>query len=415
MINYEEAIAWIYEKAANYQKIGNEAYKPGFKNILNLMDYYDHPYKLFKSIHIGGTNGKGSVAHMVSSILQENGYKVGLFSSPHLINLTERIKINGLECSQDFILKNIINIKKTKLKFSFFELLTAFAFKYFALNQVDFAIIEVGLGGRLDATNIILPEISAITSIDFDHQDLLGSSLLEIAYEKSGIIKFNRPIVIGENKKHVIDFLNKKAKKKHSKLILPNFLFIKSDLKGEYQIQNQNTSLGIIKELKNLGYKISKKSINNGLKNVIKNTKLRGRWEIISNKPLIIFDAAHNIAGIKKVFKQLLKFNKPIVALMGFVQEKNVKEIINILPIYDIYYIFTKPDIIRGLDPNKYISILEKKKLNYIIIDSLIKSFDKAIKILNLNTILIVTGSIFIVGDLLKKIDKNANFNIKKL
>lgn len=401
-MNYQESIQWLYSQIPHYQKIGNQAYKPGLKTIGKLMEFYGNSHRNFRSIHVAGTNGKGSVSHSVASILQESGYKVGLFTSPHLIHFTERIRINGEECSRNFIHKNILKIKESSLRFSFFELTTAFAFEYFFEQKVDFAIIEVGLGGRLDATNIITPEICAITSIDFDHQDLLGNTLIKIASEKAGIIKCNVPVVIGEKRATLIEYFSQVAKKNNSKLIVPNYPFLETDLKGNYQIQNQNTTLGIIYELELRGVKIKKNSVKKGLKNIIKNTSLRGRWEILSNQPLIICDTAHNPAGIKLVFKQLIDLKLPMFCLLGFVRGKSINEIISLLP-RKSYYVFTQPTVLRGLNPEEYENILLKNNLNYVIIRNIYSAFFEIKRYVEPKNVLFIGGSSFVVADVLEK------------
>lgn len=401
-MDYDTCINWLYSQIPNYQKNGDKDYKPGLVTIKKLMKYYGNPHLNFHSIHIGGTNGKGSVSHMVASILQENGYQVGLFTSPHLMCFTERIKINGEKCSKKFIHENILKFKKSSIKFSFFELTTAFAFEYFSQKKVDFAVIEVGLGGRLDATNIIVPKISAITSINFDHEKLLGNTLIKIAFEKSGIIKPSVPIVIGEKKKELINFFSSISKKLNSKLIIPNYCFLSTDLKGNYQVQNQNTALGIIYELKLMGFQINNDKIKKGLINVIKNTKLRGRWEILSKKPLIICDTAHNPIGIEFVFNQLISLNTPLICLLGFIKGKNINKIISLLP-KNIDYIFTKPTVKKGLNPQNYEHFLIEYNLHYIIINDIYVAFSEAKKKYIYQKILFIGGSTFVVADILKK------------
>lgn len=404
-MKFQKSMDWLYSKIPNYQQNGSKDYKPGLSVINKLMKFYGNPHLNFYNIHIAGTNGKGSVSHMVASILQESGYKVGLFTSPHLLCFTERIRINGKKCSKKFIYDNILKLKNSLIKFSFFELTTAFAFEYFSQNSVDFAVIEVGLGGRLDATNIIIPKISSITSIDFDHEKLLGNNLIQIASEKAGIIKPNIPIVIGEKKKELIHFFSIVAKKLNSKLIIPNYSFLPTDLKGNYQIQNQNTVLGIINELQLMGFKINNDHISQGLNNVVKNTKLRGRWEILSKNPLIICDTAHNPIGIQYVFQQLIYLKRSLICLLGFIKEKNINRMISLLS-KNAYYIFTRPTIQKGLNPIEYQDILIKHKLNYIILDDINIAFYTAIKKINEKKLLFIGGSTFVVSDILKKFYK---------
>ncbi|MCB9202785.1 MAG: bifunctional folylpolyglutamate synthase/dihydrofolate synthase [Flavobacteriales bacterium] len=407
-MNYQESLQWLYSQVPNYQKQGNEAYKPGLRNIHKLMDFYGNPHKKIKTIHIAGTNGKGSTSHSVCSILQEAGYKVGLFTSPHLINFTERIRINGKECGQEFIHREILKLKNTQFDFipSFFELTTAFAFTYFAEQKVDVAVIEVGLGGRLDATNIIIPEITAITSISYDHKELLGDTLEQIAKEKAGIIKQNIPVVIGEKNPQLVEVISTVAKEKEAKIIIPNYTFRESDLKGNYQNQNQNTTLGVIYELKNLGWEISEQEINNGLKNVIKNTNLRGRWEILQENPIVICDTGHNESAFQFIVRQLIEYKKNLHFLLGFVKGKDVNEIISLLP-KNANYTFTQPTIPRALNPNEYEDIIKKYSSKYTINTGIIDAYKTALKNTQQDEILFVGGSSFVVADILEFLENN--------
>jgi dihydrofolate synthase/folylpolyglutamate synthase len=402
-MTYQESLNWLFSQVPNYQNIGNQAYKPGLQNIEKLMDLYGNPHTQFKSIHIAGTNGKGSTSHALASILQEAGYEVGLFTSPHLKNFTERIRINGKECSESFIHENILKIKNSILdNYSFFELTTAFAFEYFAKNKVDIAIIEVGLGGRLDSTNIITPEICGIVSISFDHQDLLGNSLEEIATEKAGIIKQKIPVVIGEEKPNLVSLFKNIANQKEAKMIIPDFDFRPSDLKGFCQVQNQKVVLGIIDELINKGWKISENNISEGLLNIVKNTKLRGRWEILQQNPLIICDTGHNQAGIQQIIQQLQVQNKDVLMVLGFVKGKNIDEILTLLP-KNYTYIFTKPTIFRGISPYEYENLIKNHQLNYKIIEQIDEAYLFVNKEVNYDKLIFIGGSTFVVSDILGK------------
>lgn len=402
-MTYQESINWLFSQIPNYQNTGNDAYKPGLQNIEKLMNFYENPHTQFKSIHIAGTNGKGSTSHALASILQEAGYKVGLFTSPHLKNFTERIRINGKECSESFIYENILKIKNSNLNnYSFFELTTAFAFKYFAENKVDIAIIEVGLGGRLDATNIITPEICGIVSISFDHQELLGNTLEEIATEKAGIIKRKIPVVVGEKNPNLVALFQKISDDKGSKMIIPEYDFMLTDLKGFYQNQNQKVVLGIIYELIKNGWKVNENNISEGLLNVVKNTKLRGRWEILQQNPLIICDTGHNQAGIQQIVHQLQTLNKDVLVLLGFVKGKNIDEILTLLP-KNYTYIFTKPTIFRGISPYEYEHLIKNHQLNYKIIEQIEEAYLFVNKEVNYDKLIFIGGSTFIVSDILEK------------
>ena len=298
-MNYNSTIKWIFSKSPIYQNIGAAAYKKDLKNILKLSKHLNNPYHNFKSIHIAGTNGKGSTAHMISSVLQEANYKVGLYTSPHLVDFRERIKINGKMIEKDFItdfIKDNIDFLNDN-SFSFFEMTVGLAFEYFNKNSIDIAVIEVGMGGRLDSTNIISPQVSVITNISFDHTKFLGNTIEEIAKEKAGIIKEGTAVVIGEKQNNTSDLFIDIAKEKKSEISFADELIedeYDCDLKGVYQKMNIKTSIQTINELVKLGFIISEENIVDGLKNVKMNTGILGRWEIIGKAVLIIYDVAHN-------------------------------------------------------------------------------------------------------------------------
>ncbi|HEX7868863.1 MAG TPA: Mur ligase family protein, partial [Chryseobacterium sp.] len=273
---YLEAVEWLFVQAPNYQIDGEKAYKPGLENITKLCAFFNNPQDKIKCIHIGGTNGKGSTSNMLASVLQESDYKVGLYNSPHLIDFTERIKVNGKNCDKEFVYEFIQKLKKLPgdILPSFFEFTTIMAFEYFAQQNVDVAIIEVGLGGRLDSTNIIKPLITAITNVQLDHQNILGNTIKEIASEKAGIIKANIPIIFGDDNKTVKNIIKAKAANENAPFIDATLLKtgLKSDLKGNYQGKNIKVVLGLIEELRKLNFTIPNKNIENGLLNVHKNT-----------------------------------------------------------------------------------------------------------------------------------------------
>lgn len=403
---YQEAIEWIFIQTPNYQKQGKGAYKPGLGNISRLCDFFGNPQKKLKCIHIGGTNGKGSTSNMLASILQEQGYKVGLYTSPHLIDFTERIKINGQNADKNFIyhfIQKLKNLPKDILP-SFFEFTTIMAFEYFHQQEVDFAIIEVGLGGRLDSTNIISPIITAITNIQHDHQDLLGNSLKEIAYEKAGIIKPHTPIILGEDDILIKQFIQNIAKEKNAPFIDSTLIQtdLPSDLKGKYQRKNIRTVLGIIEELRNLNYSISEENLQKGLLHVHQNTHFIGRWFEFSNSPLTICDTGHNEAGLREVFTQLNEFPHHKHIVLGFVQEKKIDEILNILPQNASYY-FVKPNIFRGRHPKDYENLLQKSKINYKIFEKVNDGYTAAKTDCQVDEMIFIGGSNFVVGEFLEK------------
>lgn len=403
---YQAAIEWLFIQTPNYQNDGKIAYKPGLQNITKLGEFFGNPQDKIKTIHIGGTNGKGSTSNMLASILQEEGYKTGLYNSPHLIDFTERIKINGENCDKEFVYQFIQKLKRLppEIQPSFFEFTTIMAFEYFFQNKVDFAIIEVGLGGRLDSTNIIKPLISAITNIAFDHQDLLGESLSEIAQEKAGIIKENITIVSADENRQVKNIFKNRATELHSKFIDATKIEteLQSDLKGNYQKKNIQLVLALIKELEIIGVDISANSIKKGLLNVQKNTNFIGRWFEFSKNPLLICDTAHNQAGLEEVFVQLNSIPKFKHIILGFVVEKKIEEVLKILPNNSVFY-FAKPKINRGRNPHDYEDLLKKSKINYTILESVQSAYLFAEQHLKKGEMIFIGGSNFVVGEFLEK------------
>lgn len=353
-MNYQETIEWLFHRLPMYQRQGSVAFSPGLENIKTLSFYLGEPQKKFKSVHIGGTNGKGSTAHILASIFQEAGYKTGIYSSPHLKDFRERIKINGLLIPKkwvvDFIARNKAFIEERGC--SFFELCVGMAFAYFAEEEVDIALVEVGMGGRLDATNILLPELSIITNIGLDHTQFLGGTLAEIAGEKAGIIKPEIPVVIGEYDKQTEPVFKDKAQRQNADLYEAykrepsNHT---TDLKGHYQQKNLTTSLMAIDVLRQKNWNISENAVNTGLKNIKKNTDLVGRYSILNREPTIIADTAHNVEGLTQVIEQILqeKF-KRLFIVFGIVNDKNTDRTFPILPEGAAYF-YCKPDVPRGM------------------------------------------------------------------
>jgi len=354
-MTYQDTLDWLFSQLPMYQRQGKSAYKIDLSNTIKLASYLDNPESKFKSIHVAGTNGKGSTSHMLASILQEAGYSVGLYTSPHLKDFRERIKINGKPVSKQFVMGFI---KRHKQFFeaealSFFEMTVGMAFDYFAKRKVDIAIIEVGLGGRLDSTNIITPEVSVITNIGMDHTQFLGNTLEKIAAEKAGIIKNEIPVVIGETQNQTKPVFTAIAKKKKAKLFFADIEVkteYKSDLKGSYQENNIKTVINTVSVLNTNKWTVSSKHIKTGLQSVIVNTGLQGRWQVLETKPKVICDVAHNKEGLTYTLKQLQNETfKNLHIVIGFVNDKDLSSVVNLFPKKATYY-FCKPNISRGLN-----------------------------------------------------------------
>ena len=403
-MNYQETLNYLFSKLPMYQKNGAAAYKEDIGNIVAASKQLRNPHTKFKSIHIAGTNGKGSVAHMIASIMQESSYKVGLYTSPHLKDFRERIKINGVMISK----KSVINfVKENKLifedmKLSFFEFTVAMAFDYFAKEKVDIAIIETGLGGRLDSTNIINPELSIITNIGLDHTNLLGNTLEKITKEKAGIIKKNTSVIVGRKQEETTKILRDIAELKNTTLVYSELKEeYKTDLEGEYQKENINTAVTTIKELQKQNWDITDENIKSGLLKTVKNTQLLGRWQILKKEPLTICDTGHNEDGIKEIVKQLNKLQfKKLHFVYGTVNDKDFDKILSLLPKNAEYY-FCKPNIQRGLCA-KY---LQRKATKRQLMGNAFNSVDEAICRAKENQkqedILFIGGSTFVVAEAL--------------
>lgn len=403
---YQEAIEWLFVQMPNYQIDGQQAYKPGLDNITKLCNYFGNPQEKIQCIHIGGTNGKGSSSNMLASILQEAGYKVGLYNSPHLIDFTERIKVNGKNCNKEFVFNFIQKLKNIPedIRPSFFEFTTIMAFEYFYQQQVDFAIIEVGLGGRLDSTNIINPLVSAITNVQLDHQNILGDTIEEIASEKAGIIKKNTPIISGDENETVKTIIREKATKENAPFIDATLLHtdLSSDLKGNYQQKNIRVVLALVEELRKLEVRITSQDIENGLLNVHQNTGFIGRWFEFSKDPLTICDTGHNQAGLEYVFSQLNSIDRHKHVILGFVNDKKIDEVMNLLPENSEFY-FAKPSINRGRHPKDYENLLLEAKIFYKIFNSVQEAYLSAKERCTNEEMIFIGGSNFVVGDFLEK------------
>ena len=405
-MTYQDTLNWMFSQLPMYQRQGKSAFKNDLSNTLKLSQYLGFPENHFKSIHIAGTNGKGSTSHMLASVLQEAGYNVGLYTSPHLKDFRERIKINGTCVSKQFV-KGFINKNKgffENHKLSFFEMTVGMAFDYFSKQRVDIAVIEVGLGGRLDSTNIITPEVSVITNIGLDHTQFLGNSLEAIAYEKAGIIKPNIPVVIGETQSETKTIFKEIAAKNKSKIIFADQEITqtyKSDLQGSYQSRNLITVLQTIKELQLLGYKISEKNIQKGLMNVIKNTGLMGRWQQLHSNPKVICDTGHNRDGLKYVMDQISKEHFDALHIVfGGVNDKDLSSIIDLLPKQATYY-FCKPNIPRGLDADELKQAFSDFGFYGEVYNSVDEAYKTALNVAKPSDFIFVGGSTFVVAEII--------------
>ncbi|MCC1484758.1 bifunctional folylpolyglutamate synthase/dihydrofolate synthase [Winogradskyella immobilis] len=406
-MNYQETVDWMFQQLPMYQAKGKAAYKTDLSNTILLAKHLKNPEHKFKSIHVAGTNGKGSTCHILASILQEAGYKVGLYTSPHLKDYRERIKINGKTISKQFVRGFV---KKHKIFFevnalSFFEMTVGLAFDYFAKKEVDIAIIEVGLGGRLDSTNIINPEVSVITNIGLDHTQFLGDTLPLIAAEKAGIIKKNIPIVIGETHIETTSIFNRIAKENKSEITfadkIDNVKIYETDLKGSYQKNNIKTVLVTLKKLQNKQFKISKSNITKGLLNVVKNTGLLGRWQILNEVPKIVCDTAHNKEGLSYVMKQLaFETYNNLHIVFGIVNDKDLDSILPLLPKEATYY-FCKPMIERGFDAGRLQDIFRKKGFTGNAYSSVKEALNMAKNRVTNNDFIYVGGSTFVVAEII--------------
>ena len=405
-MTYQDTVNWMFQQLPMYQNQGKTAYKANLDNTLLLADYLQHPEHKFKSIHVAGTNGKGSTSHMLASILQEAGYKVGLYTSPHLKDYRERFKINGKEVSKRFV----VNFMKAHKVFfethalSFFEMTVGLAFDYFVKEKVDIAIIEVGLGGRLDSTNIIKPEVSVITNIGFDHMQFLGDTLEAIATEKAGIIKSRIPVVIGETQKETVTVFKDIAKKCQSDIYFADqeiTKLLESDLKGNYQQKNIATVLKTIEVVRNSSFSISDETIKNGLLNVVKNTGLKGRWQVLQQQPKTICDTAHNKEGLSYTMIQLqAETYDQLHMVFGVVNDKDISSILELLPKKATYY-FCKPNIPRGQSAEELQSVFIQNGFKGNAYSSVNEALEAAKKNANEDDLIYVGGSTFVVAEII--------------
>ncbi|CAI8404377.1 MAG: Folylpolyglutamate synthase [Formosa sp. Hel3_A1_48] len=405
-MNYKATTSWMFSRLPMYQQQGGAAYKKDLSRTLKLAAQLNHPERKFKAVHVGGTNGKGSTAHMIAAVLQESGYKVGLYTSPHLKDFRERIRVNGALVSEQFVVEFIAHHKSflEQYQLSFFEMTVGMAFSYFEKEKVDIAVVEVGLGGRLDSTNIIAPEVSVITNIGLDHTQFLGDTLQEIAKEKAGIIKKNTPIVIGETQEEIQSIFRQKANTLNAEIYFADVSVHRtcaSSLQGSYQQKNIKTTLQTLKLLQGRGYKISEEHIQKGLLNVQKNTGLRGRWEVLSETPKIICDTAHNKEGLSLVLNQLQNQSyKSLHIVLGMVRDKSVERLLSLFPINATYY-FCKPDIPRGLDTEELAQIFISKGYFGQRYSSVNEALVAAKQAASLEDLIFVGGSTFVVAEVL--------------
>lgn len=402
-MTYQETLEWMFAQLPMYQQKGISAFKGKLDNILALSAYLGHPERKFKSIHVAGTNGKGSSSHMLASILQEAGYKVGLYTSPHLKDFRERIRINGIPVSKKFV---VDFIKKNKLFFeahdlSFFEMTVGMAFQYFEKEKIDIAIVEVGLGGRLDSTNIITPEVSLITNIGYDHVEMLGDTIAKIAFEKAGIIKPGIPVVISELQEETATVFNNIAGERGSKIIFAGEVIpgnYKTSLLGSYQAKNVKGVVATIKELK--GFDIREEHIVDGLLNVSVNTGLLGRWQTIGENPTVVCDTAHNTEGLSIVLDQIKQQKYTDLHLViGFVKDKNLEQILPLFP-KNAHYYFCRPNIQRGLDE----LVLKTRALEFGLkgdtYSSVNEAVNSALGVADKTDFVFVGGSTFVVAEI---------------
>ena len=408
-MTYQETLQWMFSKLPMYQRKGAAAYRPGLDAMLALDSYLGLPHKSFKCIHVAGTNGKGSTSHMLASVLQQAGYKVGLYTSPHLLDFRERIKVNGSMIPEQNVV-DFVSIHKSYFKakhLSFFEMTVGMAFSYFKQERVDYAVIEVGLGGRLDATNIITPILSLITNIGLDHTQFLGTTRSKIAREKAGIIKNGVPVVVGEKDAETEDIFNEIAIEKKSPLLFAETISSKylTDLKGSYQQLNVQTLLGALDflHLKNLTPGI----IQKGLLNVVLNTQLSGRWQVLNTSPKIIADVGHNKEGLLFLSKQLQEESfKKLHIIMGFVKGREISPLLSLFPENASYYL-SCPNLERGLPVKELKNNLISEKRSIQFFESLSVAYEATIKAATEKDLIFICGSTFVVAEILSYLNKS--------
>ncbi|MBO6496199.1 MAG: bifunctional folylpolyglutamate synthase/dihydrofolate synthase [Roseivirga sp.] len=405
-MTYQEALDFMFKALPMYQRVGQAAFKKDLTNTIKLCKALNHPEKKFKSIHVAGTNGKGSTSHMLASVLQACGYKVGLYTSPHLKSFTERIRINGQEVSEgfvvDFIEQNMPSIES--IKPSFFEMTVAMAFDYFAQQKVDIAVIEVGLGGRLDSTNIIEPEVSVITNIGMDHMDMLGDTLEKIAFEKAGIIKESVPVIVTQKQKETEPVFVEVAKKRNAPVIFAEDQVYDeiplSDLQGTYQAKNVKGVLTCLRVLTELGWEVSEDKIRLGLSQVQTNTGLKGRWQQLGSNPLTICDTGHNKEAFQYIVDQISRqLYSQLYMVLGFVKEKDLNPILAMLP-ENAHLIFCEPQIPRALLIDELKAKTSKLKQPKTYIQDVNEAINFARQSASPDDMIYIGGSTFVVAEI---------------
>jgi dihydrofolate synthase/folylpolyglutamate synthase len=428
-MNYSQTLDYLFSRLPMYQRVGAAAYKADLKNTIKICQALGNPEKKLQCIHVAGTNGKGSTSHMIASVLQKAGYKVGLYTSPHLLDFRERVKINGKMISKEYIVEFVEKHKEAfeKIEPSFFEWTVGLAFDYFANQEIDVAVIEVGLGGRLDSTNIVDPVVSVITNIGMDHVNLLGDTLQKIAGEKAGIIKARKPVVVSQYQPQISQIFTEKAKelkapiqvaekeykviqsKKENGFLVVTLLdkrtntntIYKLDLTGTYQVKNLIGVVAALKAIADNGFIINEDDIQKGLSSVIKTTGLNGRWQTLSEKPLVICDTGHNEDGIKEVLQNLNLYSyKHLHFVLGAVNDKDVSSILKLLPRDAIYY-FTKASVPRALPETELKQKAEEAGLKGNTFSSVKEALKSAKEKAKANDLIFVGGSTFIVADVL--------------
>lgn len=413
MSKFEQYTDYLFSQVPMFQNVGSKAYKEGLENTHILDEHFGHPHTQFRTIHIAGTNGKGSCSHTIASVLQEAGYKVGLFTSPHLTDFRERIRVNGEMISEQYVMDFIDQERSffEPLHPTFFELTTAMAFKYFAEQKVDVAVVEVGLGGRLDCTNIITPDLCVITNISFDHVQYLGNTLAKIAGEKAGIIKPHVPVVIGEGHEETTPVFLAKAKAVKADIIFAEQYKPEEsypyELTGLYQAKNKQTSLCAIAQLIQQGYHISNEHIRNGLLHVCRNTGLRGRWQTIQQHPTVICDTGHNVGGITYTAQQLKEQKCHTLRIVfGMVSDKDINSVLGLMPKNAVYY-FCQASVKRAMPHNELKKLAKKHGLIGNSYKTVENAYKKAMKQADAKDVVFVGGSTFVVADFLSYKEKN--------
>ncbi len=424
MHTYTEALQYLYDNLPMFQRVGAAALKKDITNTIRLCKLLEDPHKKFKSIHIAGTNGKGSTSHMIASVLQEAGYKTGLYTSPHLKSFTERIRINGQEVSQQYVVDFVKRIRPAidDIQPSFFEITVAMAFGYFANNHIDIAVVETGLGGRLDSTNIITPEVSVITNIGWDHKDILGDTLQKIATEKAGIIKANTPVVISERQEEIREVFDVVASTMNAPCFYASdaykltegddaklkvyrktgLLFEGLDLplKGNYQHKNIPGVLKAVDVLKSRGFDISDLQLKRGLENCVVNTGLKGRWQRLNDKPLVICDTGHNIDGVREIVKQLVSMKfRHLHFVLGMVKDKDITEVLSLLPRQASYY-FCNAKLPRALDASLLSEKAQNAGLHGVVVPDVNEAKRMALSNAAPDDLVFIGGSTFVVAEI---------------